>query len=119
MMVLLAAMVAKRVSCSTLPLWRPPSLGPLTLSLFVGASSQALSVSAHSTRHMLGFPPTLASSSGARSQAQSGASLLLAGDSNIWFPFFQLGRSRQADAPLLPIVQEILQSQFPGFSEPP
>ena len=53
MMVLLAAMVAKRVSCSTLPLWRPLSLGPLTLSLFVGASSQALCVSAHSTRHML------------------------------------------------------------------
>ena len=74
MMVLLAAMVAKRVSCSTLPLWRPLSLGPLTLSLFVGASSQALSVSAHSTRHMLGFPPTLASSSGALSQPQSTAS---------------------------------------------
>ena len=74
MMVLLAAMVAKRVSCSTLPLWRPLSLGPLTLSLFVGASSQALCVSAHSTRHMLGFPPTLASSSGAHSQPQSTAS---------------------------------------------
>ena len=71
MMVLLAALVTKRVSCSTLPLWRPLSLGPLTLSLFVGASSQALCVSAHSTRHMLGFPPTLASSSGAHSQPQS------------------------------------------------
>ena len=126
MMVLLAAMVAKRVSCSALPLWRPLSLGPLPLSLFAGASSQALSVSAHSTRHMLGFPPTLASSSGTLaapvhrvSQLHSGASLLLAGDSNIWFPFFQLGRSRQADAPLLPIVQEILQSRSLVFRNPP
>ena len=35
------------------------------------------------------------------------------------FPFFQIGRSRQADAPLLPVVQEILQpepSQSPNPS---
>ena len=56
----------------------------------------------------LGFPLTLASSSGARSQASvhhvsqlhSGIPLLLAGDSNIWFPFFQLGRSRLTFCPL-------------------
>ena len=89
-------MVAKRVSCSTLPLRRPPSLGPLTLSLFVGASSQALSVSAHSTLHMLGFPPTLASSSGAHLQPQSTASrsstqashFFLQGTPTFGFPFF-------------------------------
>ena len=74
MMALLAAMVARRVSCSTLPLWRPLSLGSLTHSPFTGASSRALFVSAHSMHHMLAFPPTLASSSGARSQPQSIAS---------------------------------------------
>ena len=72
MMALLAAMVARRVSCSTLPLWRPLSLGPLTHSPFAGASSRALHVSAHSLRRMLAFNPlTLASSSGARLQPQS------------------------------------------------
>ena len=121
MMALLAAMVARRVSCSTLPLWRPLSLGPLTHSPFAGASSRALFVSAHSTAPHADIPLTLASSSGARSQPQSIASrssthqFLLAGDSNILFPFFQRGRSRQADAPLLPTVQEILQSHI---SEP-
>ena len=74
MMALLAAMVARRVSCSTLPLWRPLSLGPLTHSPFAGASSRALFVSAHSMHHMLAFPLTLASNSGARSQPQSIAS---------------------------------------------
>ena len=119
-------MVARRVSCSTLPLWRPLSLGPLTHSPFAGASSRALFVSAHSMRHMLAFPLTLASSSGTLaasvhlvSQLHSGTPLLLAGDSNIWFPFFQLGRSRQADAPLLPIDTGDLAVSFPGISELP
>ena len=44
---------------------------PLTHSPFVGASSRALFVSAHSMRRMLAFPLTLASSSGAHSQPQS------------------------------------------------
>ena len=64
------------------------------------------------------FWRTLAASVHCVSQLHSGASLLLAGDSNIWFPFFQLGRSRQADAPLLPIVQEILQSHSLVFRNP-
>ena len=50
MMALLAVMVARRVSCSTLPLLRPRSL---THSPFVGVSSRALFVSAHFMRHML------------------------------------------------------------------
>ena len=57
----LAATVAMRVSCSTLPLWRPLSLGPLTHSPFSGASSRALFVSARSMRRMLAFPLTLTS----------------------------------------------------------
>ena len=51
------------------------------------------------------FWRTLAASVHRVSQLHSGFPLLLAGDSNNWFPFFQLGRSRQADAPLLPIVR--------------
>ena len=65
------------------------------------------------------FWRTLAASVHHVSQLHSGIPLLLAGDSNIWFPFFQLGRSRQADAPLLPIVQEILQSHSLVFRNPP
>ena len=64
------------------------------------------------------FWRTLAASVHRVSQLHSGTPLLLAGDSNIWFPFFQLGRSRQADAPLLPIVQEILQSHSLVFRNP-
>ena len=110
-------MAPVRLSCSTLPLWRPLSLGPLTHSPFAGVSSRALFVSAHFMCHMLASPLTHASNSGARLQLQSIVSqlhisipLLLAGDSHICFPFPQLGRSRQTDAPLLPIVQQILQS---------
>ena len=33
------------------------------------------------------------------SQLHSGIPLVFAGDSNMWFPFVQIGRSRQADAP--------------------
>ena len=123
-MALLAAMVAKRVSCSML---RPLSLGLLTCSLFDGVWSRALFASAHSTRRMLALPPTYASTVGAclQSRLHSNIPLLLAGDSNIWFSFFhigrsfQIGRSRQADAPLLPIVHEILQVSFPDVSELP
>ena len=71
MMALLAAMVARRVSCSTLPLLRPLSLGPLIHSPFAGVSSRALFVSALFRRHMLVLPLTHASSSGARLQPQS------------------------------------------------
>ena len=46
------------------------------------------------------------------SQLHSGIPLLLAEDSNIWFPFFQIGRSRQADAPLF-------QSHSLVFRNPP
>ena len=38
---------------------------------------------------------------------------------NARFSFFQLGRSGQADAPLFPIVQEILQSHSLVFRNPP
>ena len=62
---------------------------------------------------------TLAASVHRVSQLHSGSPLFVAGDSNIWFPFFQLGRSRQADAPVLPIVQEILQSHSLVFRNPP
>ena len=61
------------------------------------------------------FWRTLAASVHRVSQLHPGIPLLLTGDSNIWFPFFQLGRSRQADAPLLPFVQEILQSHSVVF----
>ena len=44
------------------------------------------------------------------SQCHSRCPLLLAGDSNIWFPAFQLGRSRCADMALLPIVEEMMDS---------
>ena len=64
-------MVARRVSYSTLPLWRPLSLGPLAHSPFAGVSSRALFVSAHFVRHVLALPLTHASSSGARLQPQS------------------------------------------------
>ena len=47
------------------------SLGLLTFSLFVGVSSRALFVSAHSTSRILALPPTHASSFGARLQPQS------------------------------------------------
>ena len=118
MMALLAATIPRRVPSSTLPLRHALSLGPLTHSPFAGASSRVLFVSAHSTHHMLALLLTHASSSGARLQPSvhrvlqfhTDIQLLLAGDSNIWFPDIQLGRSRQADVPLLPIVQEILQS---------
>ena len=111
-MALLAAMVAKRVSRSTLPLWRPLSLGPLTHSPFAGAlthspfagvSSRALFVSAHFMRHTLALPLTHVSSSGARLQPQSIVSR----------------SSTQADAPLLHIVQEILQFHSLVFRNPP
>ena len=64
------------------------------------------------------FWRTLAASVHRVSQLHTGIPLLLARNSNIWFPFFQLGRSRQADAPLLPIVQEILQSHSLVFRNP-
>ena len=94
---------------------------PGTLSLFV-ASSQGLSVSAHSARHMLGFRPTLASSSGARSQPQSTASrsstqalrFFLQGTRTSGFPFSSLVVHDRLMHLFLPTVQEILQS-FPGF----
>ena len=73
MMAPLAATVARLVSCSTL-LWHPVSLEPPTHSPFAGVSSRGLSVSAPFMRHMLAFPLTLASSSGACSQPQSIAS---------------------------------------------
>ena len=116
---------AKWVSCSTLPLRRTPIPG-IPDSQSLRASSQALSVSAHSTLHMFGIPSntriqfwrTLATVHRV-SQLHSSIPLLLAGDSNIWFPFFQLGRSRQADAPLLPIAQEILRIlSSPSLSTP-
>ena len=53
------------------------------------------------------------------SQLHSGTPLFLAGDSNTLFLFFQFGRLRQADAPLVPIVQEILQFHYLVISEPP
>ena len=120
-------MVARRGSCSTLPLWRHLSLGPLTHSPSAGTSSRALFVSAHFVRHMLALPLTHASSSGARSQLQSIRSrsstqaprFFLRGTLTFGAPFFQLGRSRQADAPLLPIVQEILQSHYLVFRNLP
>ena len=123
-MALLAVMVARRGFL--LHSWRPLSLGTLTHSPFTGASSRALFVCAHSMRRMLVLPLTLASSSGARSQPQSTASrsstqalrFFLQGTPR-WFPFSQLGRSRQADAPLLPIVQEILQSHSLVFRSLP
>ena len=64
------------------------------------------------------FWRTLAASVHRVSQLHTGIPLLLAGDSDMWFPFFQLGRSRQADAPLLPVVQEILQSHSLVFRNP-
>ena len=65
------------------------------------------------------FWRTLAASVHRVSQLHSGTPLLLAGDSNIWFPFFQHGGSRQADAPLFPVVQEILQSHSLVFRNSP
>ena len=106
------------VSCSTLPLWRPLSLGPPTHSPFAGVSSRGLSVSAPFMRHMLAFPLTLASSSGARSQPQS-----IASRSSTQAPRFFLRETptfgSPVDAPLLPIVQEILQSHSLVFRNRP
>ena len=65
------------------------------------------------------FWRTLAATVHRVSQLHTGIPLLLAGDSNIGFPYFQLSRSRQADAPLLPIVQEILQSHSLVFRNTP
>ena len=120
-------MVAKRVSCSTLPLWRPLSLGPPdSQSLRWRLISGSLCVCSFYAPHAgipsdtrIQFWRTLAASVHHVSQLHSGIPLLLAGDSNIWLPFFQLGRSRQADAPLLPIVQEILRSHSLVFRNPP
>ena len=100
------------------------SLGLLTCSLFDGVWSRALFVSDHSTRRMLALPPSRAvhpQSIAFRSSTQA-SRFFFAEESNIWFPFFQLGRSRQAVAPLLPVVQGILQSHslvfrnFPNHS---
>ena len=77
-------MVARRVSCSTLPLLRPLSLELLTYNLF---SFRALLMSAHSANRMLAKPPTHASSFEAP-QLHSSIPLLLEGDFNIWFPLF-------------------------------
>ena len=44
------------------------------------------------------------------SKVHSHCPLLLAGDSNIWFPTFELGRVRQTDLALIPIVQEMMDS---------
>ena len=65
------------------------------------------------------FWRTLAASVHRISQLHTSIPLLLAGGSNIWFSFFQLGRSRQADAPLLPIVQEVLQTHSLVFRNRP
>ena len=35
--------------------------------------------------------------------------MLLAGDSNVWLPPFHLGKSRQADSSLVPIIQEMME----------
>ena len=63
-------------------------------------------------RHILALPLTHASSSGALaasvhrvSQLHTDVPLVLAGDFDIWFQFFQLGRSLQVDAPLCPLCR--------------
>ena len=101
-----------RVSYSTLPLWRRLSLGSLTFSRFAGASFRALFVSAHSMRHMLALLClTHASSSGVRLQPQCTLSRSsthhFLRETPTFGSFLQLCRTRH-DAPLLPIVQEIL-----------
>ena len=83
-------------------------------------------VSAHSTHHMLALPLTHASNSGARLQPQSIVSRSSTQASRFCSrrtltcgsPFCQIGRSRQADAPLLPVVQEILQYHSLVFRNP-
>ena len=125
MMAPLAAMVARQVSCSTLPLCRllsrDPRLTVPSLASHLGLSLWLLLYAPHAgiaSNTRIQFWRTLAASVHRVSQLHTGIPLLL-GDSNIWFPFFQLGRSRQADAPLLPIVQEILQSHSLVFRNPP
>ena len=56
------------------------------------------------------FWRTLAGSVHRVSHTHPGLPMLLAGDSNVWLPPFQFGRSRQADSSLVPIIQEMMQS---------
>ena len=115
-------MVARRVSCFTLPLLRLLSLGLLTFSLFVGVSSRALFVSAHSTSRILALPPTHACSFGARLQPQSTAfrssTQASRGTPTFGSPFSgSVAHDRLVH--LLPVVQEILQSHSLVFRNPP
>ena len=119
MTALLAAMVARQGSYSTLPLWRHPipetpdspvpslasHLG-LSLCLLIHALHAGI---ASGTR--IQFWRTLAASVHRVSQLHTGIPLLLAGDSNIWFPFFQLMH-------LFAHSTRDLAVSFPGVSEP-
>ena len=52
-------------------------------------------------------------------QRHSRCLLFLAGDSNIWFPAFHLGRTRQADVALIPIVEEMMDAHGLVLQNPP
>ena len=123
-MALLVTLVARRVSCSTLPLWRPPSLGPLT-HVFSLAPHLGLSLCLlihvtcqHSLRHshpVLTFARSLCPSRLAAPLRHPASSC---GGLQHLVPLFPAWRSRQADAPPLPIVQEILQFHSLVFRNP-
>ena len=128
MMVLLAAMVAREAgflfhsSIVATPIPGTPDSQSLRWRLISGSLCVCSFYAPHAgipSDTRIQFWRTLAASVHRVSQLYSSAPLLLAGDSNIWFTFFQLGRSRQADAPLLPIVQEILQSHSLVFRNLP
>ena len=58
----------------------------------------------------LSMPVWSSGAHGRFSHTHPGLPMLLVGDSNVWLPPFQLGRSRQADSSLVPIIEEMMQS---------
>ena len=64
------------------------------------------------------FWRSLAASVQRVSQRLSRWSLFLAGGSNIWFPAFHLGRSRQANVTLIPIVKGIMDANSLDLQNP-
>ena len=90
---------------------------PNTQSLRWRLISGSLCVCSFSAPHAgITFDTFQPQSIASRSSTQA-SRFFLAGD--FWFPFLQLGRSRKVNAPVLPIVQEILQSHSLVFRNPP
>ena len=118
-MALLEVMAARRVFCSTPQSIRLPFQGLRISNLSGGVWSQVSSAFAllrATCWHLCRCPCGVLTHIGRFfSHTHPGLPMLLGGDSNVWLPPFQLGRSRQADSSLVPIIQERMQSHSSTF----